>query len=144
MLVALDGFLGVSQGVVTVAEVPEGAALVDDGGGGGELLEGGQLLLQVPDGVLEVAHVEASDTQIAESLSLERRVLNNGKAGVREGRRGKECGDGGERKGGGRKGEGLRNERRCGVSTEKAVMLMEERKVENNGERRGGGWTGRR
>lgn len=83
---ALDGLLGVSQGVVTIAEVPEGAALVDDGGCGGELFEGGKLLLQVPDGVFEVAHVEARDAQIAESLSLERRVLKQRKARVRNGK----------------------------------------------------------
>lgn len=87
MLVALDGFLGVSQSVVTVAEVPEGAPLVDDGGGGGELFERSQLLLQIPDGVLEVAHVEARDAEIAERLSLERRVLNNGKKGIRKDRK---------------------------------------------------------
>lgn len=73
----LDGFLGVSQGVIAVAQVSEGTALIDDGGSGGELLKGGQLLLQVPDGILEVTHVEASDAQIAKRLSLERRVLNN-------------------------------------------------------------------
>lgn len=76
---ALDGLLGVSQSIVTVSEIPEGAALIDDGSGGGKLLERGQLLLQISDGVLEVAHVEARDAQIAECLSLQRRVLNNGR-----------------------------------------------------------------
>lgn len=50
-------------------------------------------MLQVADGVLEVAHVEPSDAQIAESLSLKRRVLNNGRQIMRMGRRGREHND---------------------------------------------------
>ena len=70
MFVTLDGFFRVSQGVITIAEVPEGTTLVDDGSSSGELLEGGQLLLQVPDCVLEVTHVEARDAQVSERLSF--------------------------------------------------------------------------
>lgn len=75
LLVALDGLLWVAQGVVTVSQVPKGATFVNNGGSGGQLLQRGQLLLQVPDGVLEVAHVEAGDTQVAECLSLKCRIL---------------------------------------------------------------------
>ena len=49
LLVTLDRLFRVSERVIAVSEVAEGASLVDERRGGGELLQRGQLLLQVTD-----------------------------------------------------------------------------------------------
>ena len=79
LLVTLDHLFRVSERVVAVSDVAEGASRVDERRGGGELLQRGQLLLQVPDGVLVVAHVLPCDAQVAECLSLHARVIEENK-----------------------------------------------------------------
>uniref|UniRef100_A0A182JDH6 Uncharacterized protein n=1 Tax=Anopheles atroparvus TaxID=41427 RepID=A0A182JDH6_ANOAO len=75
-LVALDRFgVVVAECVVTIAEVPKGACPVVLGRRCAHLLQGAELLLQVPDCVLVVAHVEPRDAQVAERLRLHGRVL---------------------------------------------------------------------
>ena len=59
LLVTLDRLFRVSERVVVVSEVAEGVSLVDERRGGGELLQRGQLLLQVT--ILVVAHVQPCD-----------------------------------------------------------------------------------
>ncbi|TNN82296.1 hypothetical protein EYF80_007417 [Liparis tanakae] len=75
LVIVLDGFLKVSQSLVTVSQVPVGPAPVHQGLVATQLLQSGQLLLQVADSFLHHAYIHFSDAHISVHLSLHDGIL---------------------------------------------------------------------
>lgn len=71
LLVVLNSLLVVSQGVVAVCQVPVGSASVQQALGAAQLLQHGQLLLEIADGFLEHPHVKLGDAHVPVDLSLQ-------------------------------------------------------------------------
>lgn len=71
LLIVLNGLLKVSQGVVTVGDIAVGPAPVQHALSPAQLLQHGQLLLKVADGLLEHAHVHLGDAHVPVDLSLQ-------------------------------------------------------------------------
>lgn len=71
LLVVLDRLLVVSQGVVAVRQVPVSSASVQQALGAAQLLQHGQLLLEITDGFLKHPHVKFGDAHVPVDLSLQ-------------------------------------------------------------------------
>lgn len=71
LLIVLNGLFEVSQGVVTVGDIAVGPAPVQHAFGPAQLLQHGQLLLKVSDGLLEHGHVHFGDAHVPVDLSLQ-------------------------------------------------------------------------
>ena len=75
LFMALDSLIPIPKRVVAVPKIPQSPSLVQNSRGRGQLFQRGQLLLQIADGVLVVAHVEPPYAQVAERARLHTRVL---------------------------------------------------------------------
>ena len=71
----LDALPKISEGVVTVAQVAIGSSLLFGAWLSPSLLQRGELLFKVDNGLLEVGEVHPGDAHVAQRLRLRRQIL---------------------------------------------------------------------